>query len=181
MYTNILNFINKQKHIEYETALDKYLSTKDLYNFIEEYIANLMEIQNDEDIFIVPILSDFDPNQELMRIDDIFNTIEEKGRIYPRMYIYLHRDFNAIRDGAILVNRIDDAIDIFEELKDRVGEMMFIDDDYEEKEDSLKTVLDATNPVIGQSGYTFNDEINEFVEIYAFMIDKIVEHDSIIK
>ena len=181
MYTNILNYINKQKPVEYETALDKYLSTKDLYNFIDGYIADLMEIQNDEDIFIVPILSEFDPNQELMRIDDIFNTMEEKGRIYPRMYIYLHRNFNAIRDGAILVNKIDDAIDIFEELKDRVGEMMFIDDDYEEKEDSLKTVLDATNPVIGQSGYTFNDEINEFVEIYAFMIDKIVEHDNIIK
>lgn len=186
MYTNIINYINKQKLIKYETALDKYATKRDLIDFIDEYISELIGIQDSEDLFTISILSEFDPKQEMKRINDIFKIIEEKHRIYPRMYIYLHRDFDAISDAAEMVNKIDDAIDIFEELKDRVNSMEINDyvydgEDDEEIEDSLKTILDDTNPVIGQSGYTHSDDIGEFVEIYAFMIEKIVEHDSIIK
>ena len=201
IYDNIINYINKQKpisvgsananSIEYETALDKYTSLRDLYNFIDEYITELTEIQkNQENIFSISILSDFDPSQELKRINDIFDIIEEKHRIsvgpanadpiYPRMYLYLHKDFSAIRDAAQMVNKIDVAIDIFNDLKDRVGSMSINGDKYVRKSDSLKTVLDDTNPVIGYNDHTYNDDINEFVEIYAFMIDKIVEHDKII-
>lgn len=190
MYNNIINYINKQKPIsvgsananpiEYRTALDDYTTKRDLIDFIDEFIVELEEIQKENDIFIISFLSDFDPQQEMKRINDIFTIIEERHIIYPRMYLYLHRDFSAIRDAALLVNKVDAAIDIFNDLEDRVDRMhIFKDEEHIEREDGLKTILDDTNPVIGTVGYSYSTDICEFLTIYDFKIDKIVEHDSI--
>lgn len=104
-------------------------------------------------------------------------------KIYPRMYIYLHINFNTIRDAYKLVNKYNEAIRLFNEFKDRVEKMVIItalDAVTPDATNDLKLILDTMNPVIGHPDVAYSDEIDRFFDDYYFGRDVIVGYDDVI-
>ena len=177
MYSKIIDIVRDNKQIVYETSLDSFSSKDHLMQFINEYIAEIEALQNDENRYVIPNVLTYEPSTELAVINKIFSIIEMDQKIYPRMYIYLHINFNAIRDGFRLVNKCDEAIRLFNEFKDRIDKMIIIKDLkallLEDSED-LKEVLDKMNPVIGHPDVAYSDEIDRFFDDYYFGRDVII-------
>lgn len=183
MFSTIINFVQNKKRIEYPTSLDPFSSKAHLIKLIEGYIAELVAFQNDENRYIIPDILTYEPSKELAVINKIFSIIEMDQKIYPRMYIYLHINFNTIRDGYKLINKCDEAIRLFNEFKARVEKMVIItalDAVTPDATNDLKLILDTMNPVVGRKDVNYKDEIYDFFDEYNFRHEVIVGYDDII-
>lgn len=183
MYSTIINFVQNNKRIEYATSLDPFSSKDHLIRLIDGYIAEIKAFQKDEKSYVIPSILTYEPSEELAVINKIFSIIEMDKKIYPRMYIYLHINFNTIRDAFRMVNKSDEAIVLFNEFRDRVERMTIgsvLSDDLETKDD-LKLILDTVNPVIGCKYVAYDDDICDFFDDYNFGMDNIIGYDNILK
>ena len=170
MFSTIIDFVQNNKRIEYETSLDPFSSKAHLIRLIEGYIAEINvgptnvdpieAFQNVENFHVIPRILTYEPSQELAVINKIFSIIEMDQKIYPRM-----------------VNNCNEAIRLFNEFRNRIEKMVIITDLKAlslEDSDDLKTVLDKMNPVIGHPDVAYSDEIDRFFDDYYFGRDVII-------
>jgi hypothetical protein len=184
MFSTIIDFVQNKKRIEYPTSLDPFSSKDHLIRLIEGYIAEIEAFQNDENRYVISNILTYEPSVELAVINKIFSIIEMDQKIYPRMYIYLHINFNTIRDGYKLINKCNEAIRLFNEFKDRVEKMVIItalDTVTPNDFNDLKAIFDTMNPVIGCKDVSYKDEIYDFFDDNSFKFDVIVGFDDIIQ
>lgn len=179
MFSTIIDFVQNNKRIKYPTSLDPFSSKDHLIRLIEGYIAEIEAFQNDENRYVIPNILTYEPSAELTKIDKIFSIIEMDKKIYPRMYIYLHINFNTIRDAYKLIDKCDEAIRLFNEFKDRVNRMTINTDIEDISNENLKSILDTMNPVIGPKDVKYSDEIYDFFDESNFKLDVIIGFDDI--